>query len=375
MSIGIATFNAENLFTRPSVMRYANWRKGRAVLQDYATLSSLINADTYTAAIKAKLAALVSKYLYRKAPKRGRLMKLNEVRNKLVSRKGGKTRIVPNGRGDWVGFFELVGSDLSGVEVLNTGRVINAVRPDILCLVEVEDRPILGRFNDQVMQYEFEYPFRANMLIDGNDPGGIDIGCFSQFPIRLVRSHVDDARTDTPTPEPVFSRDCRDCPEFEIDLPGGKTLILLGNHLKSQGYGGKASNDAKRHAQAVRVAQIYRAALLRSPYVVVAGDLNAGPSDPSLAPLVHGTNLREVMTHPSYLSAPEPLLGTFDNGTSEKQKFDYILLSPALWSLVRQVRVERRGTWRGTTKAHSPEVKDESSQASDHSCVWVELNL
>jgi endonuclease/exonuclease/phosphatase family metal-dependent hydrolase len=169
----------------------------------------------------------------------------------------------------------------------------------------------------------------------------------------------------------VFSRDC---PEFEIDLPGGKTLILLGNHLKSQGYGGKASNDAKRHAQAVRMAQIYRAAVLRSPYVVVAGDLNAGPSDVSLAPLVHGTNLRNVMTHPSYQSDPEPLPGTFDSGTSEKQKFDYILLSPALWSLVQRVRVERRGTWRGPTKAHFPEVKDKASQASDHSCVWVELS-
>jgi len=372
MTLRIATFNAENLFTRPAVMRYADWEKGKAVLQDYAALTNLVNEDTYDAAIKAKLVTLVDKYLYKKAPKGGRPIKLNEIRNKLVSRKAGKTTIVPSGRGEWVGFFELVRSDVSGDEVVNTGRVINAVRPDILCLVEVEDRPTLVRFNDQVMQYEFQYPFRANLLIDGNDPRGIDIGCFSQFPIRLVRSHIDDAMPSTATPQPVFSRDC---PEFEIDLPGGKTLILLGNHLKSQGYGSKASNDAKRHAQAVAVAQIYQAALLRSPYVAVAGDMNAGPNDASLAPLVQNTNLREVMTHPSYQNDPEPLPGTFDSGTTDKKKFDYVLLSPALWNLVQNVRVERRGTWRGPNKPHFPEVKDKTTQASDHSCVWVDLNL
>jgi hypothetical protein len=30
-------------------MRYADWQQGKAVLQDYAALSSLIGEDTYTA--------------------------------------------------------------------------------------------------------------------------------------------------------------------------------------------------------------------------------------------------------------------------------------------------------------------------------------
>ena len=263
-----------------------------------------------------------------------------------------------------------MGSDLSGVEVLNTGRVINPVRPDILLLVEAEDRPTWGGSTTKVMQYEFEYPLRANMLIDGNDPRGIDIGCFSQFPIRLVRSHVDDARTDTRGRSQCSvgtARNSRTSRREDAD-PARQSP-------EEPGVWGQGEQRREATRQAVRVTQIYRAAVLRSPYVDVAGDLNAGPSDGSLAPLVHGTNLREVMTHPSYQNDPEPLPGTFDNGTSERQKFGYILLSPALWSLVRRVRVERRGTWRGPTKAHFPEVKDKASQASDHSCVWVELNL
>jgi len=81
------------------------------------------------------------------------------------------------------------------------------------------------------------------------------------------------------------------------------------------------------------------------------------------------------MTHPTYQNDPEPLPGTFDSGTTDKKKFDYVLLSPTLWNLVQNVGVERRGTWRGPNKPHFPEVKDKTTQASDHSCVWVNLNL
>jgi hypothetical protein len=92
--------------------------------------------------------------------------------------------------------------------------------------------------------------------------------------------------------EPVFSRDC---PEYEVELPSGDLLILLSNHFKSQGYGDRAANDAKRLDQATTVASIYQAARGRTDYVVVAGDLNAGPNDPSLAPLIRNTDLRDVM--------------------------------------------------------------------------------
>jgi endonuclease/exonuclease/phosphatase family metal-dependent hydrolase len=368
--IRLATFNAENLFNRPRVMRYTEWAAGKAVLADFATLSSLIQKDTYTAAIKATLKTLLNRYIYGKAPKEGRTIKLNEVRGKLAMRKQGTTTITANGRADWVGWFELIRDDLGAGEVINTGRVINAVRPDVLCLVEVEDRLSLVRFNDQVLQYEFQYPFRTNMLVDGNDDRGIDIGCFSQLPIISVRSHVDLPMPGATTP--VFSRDC---PEFEIALPGGQTLILLGNHLKSQGYGSKAANDAKRLAQSTAVAQLYQAARQRSPYVVVAGDLNAGSTDATLAPLIQGTDLKDVMMHPLYVNGPDPLPGTFDTGTTDKKKFDYILLAPALWGQVQQVGVERRGTWRGPTKPHFPEVTAKTTQASDHACVWVDVNL
>jgi len=85
-------------------MRYTDWKQGKAVLEDFATLSSLIEQDVYTTAVKAKLVTLLNRYIYGKAPKEGRVIKLNEVRGKLASRKQGKTAITANGRADWVGW-------------------------------------------------------------------------------------------------------------------------------------------------------------------------------------------------------------------------------------------------------------------------------
>lgn len=360
----LATFNAENLFSRPRAMSGLTLAEGRQVLEDYAELSAEIEELTYTTAVKNRIRVLVDRHLYRPAPAGGRKIKLNEVRNKLVRRSGGATTIVPNGRGEWVGWFELVRDDLSGIEVLNTGRVIDAVRPDVLVLVEVEDRPSLARFNEQVLRHEFQYPFNHHMLVDGNDDRGIDIALLSQRPILGVRSY-----TDVPRPnvmEPVFSRDC---PEYEIELPGVRLLIVLGNHLKSQGYGAEASNDAKRLDQARAVKTIYQAALQRTQLVAVLGDLNADRNHPSLTPLFAGTGLEDVMQHPLYQGLP----GTYGTGTKPAQKFDHVLLSPALWALVQSVGVERRGVYAPRTFPHFPEVTSKATQASDHACVWVDL--
>jgi endonuclease/exonuclease/phosphatase family metal-dependent hydrolase len=81
------------------------------------------------------------------------------------------------------------------------------------------------------------------------------------------------------------------------------------------------------------------------------------------------------MAHPSYQNDSEPLPETSDSRTTDKKKFDYILLSASLWTRVTAVGVERRGTWRGVNKPHFPEVTGKTVQASDHSCVWVDLNL
>jgi endonuclease/exonuclease/phosphatase family metal-dependent hydrolase len=360
----LATLNVENLFRRPVAMSLPTWKDGREILADFSRLNDLIARETYDGATRQRLKGLLDKYEFGNRRRRDRSIKLTEVRGHLFKVPKGKqtVEIVAAGRNRWVGWFDLEKADFNPDVVSNTGRVIRAVRPDLLCTVEVEDRVALRRFNQMILKAEFGLDLPHTMLVDGNDPRGIDIGLLSRFPILSVRSFAD-VGGDTP----VFSRDC---PEYHVALPGGSVIVVLGNHLKSKGYGSLKESAERRRRQAEEVKRIYTSARKDSEYVAVCGDLNDSPDSRALAPLLKETDLRDVMTHDLYTGRP----GTFGSGRSPKQKLDYILLSPALWQKVMAVDVERRGIYAPRSIASFPEVTAESS-ASDHAAVWVDLAL
>jgi endonuclease/exonuclease/phosphatase family metal-dependent hydrolase len=360
----ISTFNVENLFSRAQVMNLNSWSDGRSVLDDIETLNSLLAENLYTAAVKGQIKRILEKYEFNNRDKRDRPFEIVEVREKLyvIRRSSQQIDVIAEGRSDWVGWVELSRDDLNGEAVLNTGRAIGAVNADIQCVVEIENRLTLARFNRQVLAKMPDFlPFAHNLLIDGNDPRGIDIGLLSRYPIISVRSHIDDGGD-----EPIFSRDC---PEFEVALPDGSSLWILGNHFKSKGHGSFADNNRRRRRQATQVARIYKAALQRSDLVVVLGDFNDSPDSWPLQPLLRGTGLKEVMSHPSYQGLP----GTYGTGRSMKQKIDYILLSPALWKRVQNVGVERRGVYTWNARKRFQTITSAVTAASDHAAVWVDI--
>ena len=55
-----------------------------------------------------------------------------------------------------IGWIELKEKEINDKAILNTARVIAAVNPDVLACVEVEDRPGLVRFNENVLAPIFE---------------------------------------------------------------------------------------------------------------------------------------------------------------------------------------------------------------------------
>lgn len=359
MPLRIATFNMENLFTRPRVMNLETWADGKPALEALTKFNTLIKKSTYTGADKTAMAAFLKKY----ATGANRMFDLVEVRGKLYSTTTKK--IVADGRDDWEGWIEPVRDDLSWAATENTARVVKAIKADVLLTVEVENRITLQRFNDKVMApLGVTYPY--NLLVDGNDDRGIDLGLFSKYPIVSVRSHIKDADADGI----IYSRDC---PEFEIALPAGRTLILLGNHFKSKGYGSPAATTGRRLRQAKRTRQIYKDARDRSQFVVVAGDLNDTPTSAPIQAMVQGTEIdgHDAMSHPSYTGKP----GTYTTGNSINQKIDYVFLSPALWTAVSAVDVERRGVYAPHTHVSFPEVTSLKNEASDHGALWVELGL
>ena len=66
-------------------------------------------------------------------------------------------------------------------------------------------------------------------------------------------------------------------------MPSGETIVVLLNHLKSKGYGGQASSNAKRRRQAKRSAEIYERLVSEGQTkVAIVGDFNDTPDSAPL---------------------------------------------------------------------------------------------
>lgn len=363
MTIRLATFNMENVFTRPAAMSGDTWAEGAPALEAFAKLGRILQKPTYSEADQALIKEILETY-GPPAPKASRFIRVEQIREKLFTTTNGKVTVKAAGHGDWVGWIDLVKDSVDPRATLNTARVVEAVNADVLLTVEVEDRLTLARFNDQILHEKLGLaPYPYNALFDGNDERGIDIGIFSRYPIRSVRPHPFDA-DEIGT---IFSRDC---PEFEVELPGGAILWVLGNHWKSKGYG--SNTGAKRMRQANRVEQIYREALERGEFVAVMGDLNDTKSSTPVQVLTTA-GLQDVMGHPLYKGTP----GTYGTGNTENQKLDYLFLSPELWSRVRAVGIERRGVYAPSLASSIGPLFATShlDEASDHAAVSVDLDM
>ena len=361
----IATYNVENLFSRARAMSGDDPEKTSEVLADVAILQKLIEQPVYSDADKVRILQILKKH---KALGESGPFFLQETRRRLVSTVTGK--IVANGRGDWMGWIEWRRELVQAPAIENTGRIISEVKADVLCLVEVESRPVLRRFNETILKAA---PYPHAMLIDGNDDRGIDVGVASRWPILDMRSHVDDP--DPETQRPIFSRDCA---EFQIDIPSSPSLWVLVNHFKSRGYGSKAANDAKRKQQAQRVAEILKRFDLKKQWVVVAGDLNELPNSDSLAPLLALAGLHNAFD--KLPAGADRWTHRGDATPSKNQPIDYLLISDALWPLLKEVQIERRGIWASAqkTRAKYPPlatITGDTSAASDHAVVWADFAL
>lgn len=367
----LASYNVENLFDRPRAMSLGSWEEGKEVLDRFAKLNKLLGEIRYTSQAKLKMVKLLEE-LGLADSDRNKFVLLRQNREKLVKRSPtAGLQIVANGRADWAGTLELVDVPVDEEAMRNTARVINSVNADVMGVVEAESRPVLSQFNEKLLPSLGGEYYRHVMVIDGNDERGIDVGLMARngFAIRNMRSHVDDCGDDG---QEIFSRDC---PEFEVQLPSGKSLWVLVNHLKSKGYGKPADNDAKRKKQASRVAEIYGA--LRADgqsLVAVLGDFNDTPASDALAPLF-ATDLRDAQSHQLFDDGGFP--GTHGSSAASG-KLDYILLSPALFERVSSGGIFRQGMWPGSRPPKWPvfaELTKPSQAASDHAALWVDLDV
>jgi len=369
----LATFNVENMFDRAKAMNLNTWADGKAVLKDFQRLNQLIQEPQYSAKVKSELLKTMQSHKGLLNVGESSFMWLRDIRDKLLYRPKNKPpEIAANGRGDWIGWFELKTEPVKETATENTARVIDLLNPDVLCVVEAENRVGLKRFNDDVLPKVGVAPFGHVMLIDGNDDRGIDVGIMSKEKYEIVRmlSHVD----DRDQVGEIFSRDCA---EYEIKTAQGSTLLLLVNHFKSKGYGKPTESAAKRLRQAQRVRAIYDERIKAGyDYVAVVGDLNEAPGEQPMDPLIrNGSTLTDIMAHPKFVGDGRP--GTHGNGT-KSSKFDYILMSPKLSNKVIKGGIERKGVWGGKDGKlfqHLTTINKKVDAASDHAALWVDLAI
>lgn len=257
-------------------------------------------------------------------------LEFRKLRGTLLALRADRYTVVANGRADWVGWVELKEKEVNDRAILNTARVIAAVNADIIVLVEVEDRPGLQKFHNNVLLPLLKetgrtgYPYL--LLIDGNDERGIDVGILSRFPITDISTHV----FDLPGAPPIFSRDCA---EYFIEVPGlADRLLVMANHFASKGS--DPTGTRRRAPQARRVKDIVDQRLAQGfTHVIVAGDLNDEPDSASLAPLLQGSPLKDAIhAFAAQIDPTGKRLGTYDTG---KAQLDYLLLSAPLLAAAR----------------------------------------
>jgi endonuclease/exonuclease/phosphatase family metal-dependent hydrolase len=375
----IACFNVENMFRRAVALNQRNWDDGKPILEAFAALAELLQKDAYGDTDKQLILDLLGKLDLLDIEKgtyteENKWVVLRRSRGKLVTmHKDGHAEVVAEGRGDWIGWLELKREAVDEQATRNTAAVIAEMAPDVLAVVEAEDRPALIRFNEDVLKVSegAAAGFAHVMLIDGNDDRGIDVGLFARegFPIANMRSHVDDLDGDGGR---IFSRDCA---EYEIDA-AGEPLLLMVNHFKSKGYGSQSASAKRRREQAERLAKIYNERRQEGwKNVVVLGDFNDTPDSEPLQLLATETDLEDASADSANWQWGERE-GTFGTGN---EKIDYLFLSPALFGKIQAGGVDRKGVWH-PPGSHDPwqmlpTLKSEEQAASDHAAIWVEVDL
>jgi len=345
--------------------------QGQQILKDYYQLSDLIQKKNYTSDDRNLILQLMRKYPGLSSKDNNNdFIRLNEVRGHLMN--ASHSTVQAHGRDEWIGWFELYPSEIKATAIENTARVINAVNSDILCIVEVENRVAINKFNENVIPQVGGEKYKHTMVIDGNDGRGIDVGIMTRSPFEIdsIGTHVDDFDDKGI----IFSRDCA---EYTIKTALGNPVLLLVNHFKSQS-GDAFINDPLRKRQAKRVREIYEEKLRQGhEFIAITGDFNINPSHDSLKPLLgNGSNLLDITKHPKFKN--DGLSWTYKRGHLEG-KLDYILLSPKLQDKIQQAGIERHGVWVEENDnggfEHFPEVKGELDAASDHAALWVDIDI
>lgn len=264
-----------------------------------------------------------------------------------------------------------------------TALTMRAGDPEVICLQEVENMWALRAFHDRYLRRLSGRDYRHQVLIDANDPRGIDVAVLSRY--RIVSTVTYQSREadiqypDGSKHERVFRRDC-----LEVHVKkDNRILPIFVCHFKSMTEG-REETFPIRHAEAGAVREILRETFTNPEDEdwAVVGDLNDytetdGTPDGShaLGPLLDGGFSVDLVKR---IQDPEDRWTHFYAGDRSYHQLDYVLLSPALAAknpnrvpqIVRDGQPYRADRYQGN---RWPRVGYDRPKASDHCPVVVDV--
>lgn len=136
--------------------------------------------------------------------------------------------------------------------------------PDLIMLPEVENINVLHQLNANYLQ---KAGYQTEVLLEGWDDRGIDVGFLSKFPIvgTPVLHPIEFSQASNPSGQQIATRGIL---EVKVKLPTGEVLTVFGVHLPSQAHPNSWREDA--------IATINKlvAGVNPTDMVLVGGDFN-----------------------------------------------------------------------------------------------------
>ncbi|MCR9228364.1 MAG: hypothetical protein NXH90_13175 [Flavobacteriaceae bacterium] len=280
---------------------------------------------------------------------------------------------------DWEGWAKIDSLPINEIAIRNKAKVIKEVDPDILVVLEVEDRASLVNFNQHFLRSMGNSPYREIVFLGTNDPFGRGIGVMAKdgFDLESIRTHVNDLDGKDKT---LFDVDLQ---EYRFRTSSGNCLDLLCTHfIDKDGHMETFKEGQNRQSEYIARLLARRQRDL-SVHQIFMGTLNAPIYSSSIAPIFKENYLRDITKHPNFMGGLDKgkdadyfRLGAYKMGVNIQQR-DYLMLSKELFGTVESCGLVRKGMWFKKQPKWDifGSITSERGAASEHPLLWCQLGV
>lgn len=279
----------------------------------------------------------------------------------------------------WEGWAKVDSLPIDEVAIGNKAKVITEVDPDILVLLEVEDRASMVEFNRHFLSPKEGSPYKEIVFLETNDPYGRGMGILAKkgFHLESIRTHAN--KLDG-MGNPIFDVDLQ---EYRFKTKSGLDVDILCTHFTNTNDNLEMCKERQKRQSEYISHLLVKKRTEAYTHSILLGTLNAPSYTSSIAPLIKDTNLRDITKHPHFMcdrdkgkDADYFRLGAYKMGVNIRQR-DYLMLSKNLFEAVEGCGLVRKGMWYKKQPQWNTlgSIKNESQAASDHPLLWCYLKI